>query len=726
MKEAPESHPRGRAARKVAIGAIIGGVAAVLAGAMLLAGAVQGFEVKTWDLRARLLARPGAATSQIVTILLDQASLNWGKKEYAWPWPWPREAYAAIAAFCKSAGARALVFDLIYTEPSGYGVSDDAAFAAGLADNGSVVGAFNLARTETQGIDTAWPPGVPDAGITVEGLDAWVSAVKPKLLAFPRAQFPIPELSRSVRMLANTNLPPDAVDGVYRRLPFFNVFDGRIVPSEALAAWLAGHSGGQSTLRVEPGRLTVGTTVVPIDSEGAAILRYRGPSQTHTAYSAQSVIAAQADLMDGKTPALDPALFKGKYVLLGVTAPGLYDLKSTPMKGPFPGMEINATSLDNLLSGDSMAPAPLLFTLLLVLLLCVAAGITATTVSGAGPSVIVYVLFLPLAPGLGIAAYALGYWLPMVAVEIGVALSLVSSSIASYATEGRQKRYLKGAFRQYLSPVVIEELITHPERLTLGGEARELTIFFSDIQGFTGISETLGAEDLTGLLNEYLSEMAGLIQEEGGTIDKYIGDAIVAFWNAPTAQEDHPLRGTRALLRCQERLTQARPSLKERWGVDIFARIGLNTGVVKVGNMGSRTRFNYTMLGDAANLASRLEGINKYFHTYRMVSAAVVDRIGGAYPVRELARAGVVGRREPVTVYEPMLPEEYAARRPALESFARGLAAFYAGHFAEARAIFESTAAVDPPAAAYREKCAALEAHPPEEAWDGVWRMTEK
>jgi len=716
---------KGRAGRRVLQGAVIGGIAGVLAAALLLAGGLQGFEAKTWDLRARLLARPGAATSQVATILIDQASLNWGKSVYAWPWPWPREAYAAIASFCKRAGAAALVFDLIYTEPSAFGVADDEAFAAGLADNGAVVGAFNLANDEGQGAETHWQPGVPDPRITVEGLDAWIAAVKPKTLLFPRAQFPIPELSRSVRTLANTNLPPDRVDGVYRRVPLFNVFDGHIVPSEALAAWLAGHPG-QSTLHIVPGRLTVGTTTVPIDSEGRALMRYRGPSQTHHAYSAASVIAAEGNLMDGKTPDLDPSVFKGKYVFVGVTMPGLYDLKPTPMAGAFPGMEINATALDNLLSGDSMAPAPLALTLFVLLVLCVAAGIMVTSVSGAGLSVLAYVLFLPIAPALGIAAYALGFWLPLVVVELGVVLSLVSASIASYATEGRQKRYLKGAFKQYLSPAVIEQLIAHPERLRLGGERRELTIFFSDVQGFTGISEALSPEDLTALLNEYLSAMTDIIQEEGGTIDKFEGDAIIAFWNAPLSQEDHALRGVRASLRCQEKLAQMRPGFRARVGKDMLMRVGVNTGPAVVGNMGSKTRFDYTMLGDQVNLASRLEGINKQFRTYTMISAAVVERLGGAYPVRELSRVAVVGRKEPVTVYEPMFAEEFAARRADLATFDEGLRAYYAGRFDQARRVFSTIEGADPAAAAYAAKCAQLESQPPAEGWNGVWVMTEK
>ena len=492
--------------RSLLQGLIVGAAAAAVAAALWLPGVLDSFEAKTWDLRARLLARPGAATQSVTSIFIDQGSLNWAKKEYAWGWPWPRESYAAIAAFCKQGGAKAVVFDLLYTEPSSYGPPDDEAFAAGLAANGAVVGAFNLAREEGAGQDTAWSPDVKPPLLAIDGLDAWRESVRPAGLVFPRAQLPITELSRGARILANTNLPPDRVDGVYRRLPLFSIFDGRVVPSEALAAWLVGHPDG-AKLSVHPGVLTVGGTAVPIDGAGRAILRYRGPSQTHKALSAASVISAEAQVMDGKAPDLDPSVFRDKYVFVGVTAPGLLDLKPTPMPGAYPGMEINATALDNLLAGDYERPVPAWIGILALLVLSLGAAISVSAVSRALPSALLYVVFLPLAPVLSIGAYALGAWLPMVPLETGVALSLVGGSLASYATEGRQKRYIKSAFKQYLSPTVIEELIAHPERLTLGGERRELTIFFSDVQGFTGISESLTPEELTTLLNEYLSAM---------------------------------------------------------------------------------------------------------------------------------------------------------------------------------------------------------------------------
>jgi len=709
-------------ARRILQGLIVGLGGAALALALWFSGALEVFELKTWDLREQLFAHPGAATDDIVIILLDQESLDWGSRENDLPFPWPRETHAVIADFCRRAGVKSLNLDVFYTEPSFYGVSDDERFAGAIAENGRVVGALFLEHVNATA--KQWPADLPDAGLAVSGLGEWIASQKPKGLDFPLANFPTPGLAGAFSILGDTNLYRDP-DEVYRRVTLFSTFDGRVVPSQALAAYMAGNPGPHS-LSIRPGTLAVDGLRIPIDSEGRAIIRYRGPTNTHTAYSAAAVIQSELRLANGETPTIDPSALAGKRVLFGYSAPGLLDLRVSPMGGTYPGVEVHATVLDNLLSGDFMRPAPLWASILLLVLLCCGAAVAVSGVSRAWQSMLVYVVFLPAVPALGFAAYAAGYWLQMAAGTLGVAVSLVGSNLVSYSTEGKQKRYIKSAFKQYLSPVVIERLIAHPESLKLGGERRELSIFFSDLQGFTSLSEMLTPEELTTLLNEYLTAMTDIIQGEGGTIDKYEGDAIIAFWNAPLAQEDHAVRAVRAALRCQAELARLRPVFKARVKKDLLMRIGINSGAAVVGNMGSHTRFNYTMMGDAVNLASRLEGINKQFRTYTMVSGATRELAGGAYPVRELSRVAVVGRKEPVTVYEPMMPDEFAARKGALETFDRGLRAYYAGSFKEAEKIFAGNAALDPASAAYAEKCRELSAGPPEAGWNGVWVMTSK
>jgi len=709
--------------RKVVQGLLMGAVGAAIALALWLPGALEGFEAKTWDLRARLFARPGKETSQVATILLDQPSLGWGKNENGLSWPWPREVIGAVVDFCGRAGAKALVLDVFYTEPSVYGVADDQAFAAAIKKNGHVVQAISLGSA--QATDKSWPSDDRRPQLVISGLPEWIHDAKPRTLRYPLAEFPIPEVFGSADVVANAYFAPDAADGVFRRGPLFSTFDGRVVASEALGAYLAGNPGTHN-LSISRALLRIDDIKVPIDDEGRAILRYRGPSRTHKAIAAAAVVQADVQIQNGEEPAVPLALLKDKYVFFGYSAPGLSDLKPSPMTGQYPGVEVHATMLDNLLSRDFLRGAPVAATVLLLLILCVGAAMAASASSRAGITAVIYVVFVPVAPALGLLAYTAGYWLQMVALELGVVVSLVGSSLASYATEGQQKRYIKGAFKQYLSPTIIEELIAHPERLTLGGQKRDLSIFFSDLQGFTSISEVLTPEELTQLLNDYLTAMTDIIQEEGGTIDKYEGDAIIAFWNAPLDQPDHAVRAVRSALRCQAKLDELRPVFRQRVKKDLFKRIGINSGPAVVGNFGSHTKFNYTMLGDAVNLASRLEGVNKQFKTFTMISSMVKEKLGGAFPLREVSRIAVVGRKEPVTVFEPMTQETFDARKPLLQTFDRGLQEYYAGRFAEAVRIFETIAAQDPPASCYVEKCRKLQAAPPQDGWAGVWVMTEK
>jgi len=679
------------------------------------------WEAKTWDWRVGLLAEPGRATGDITLILLDQNSLDWALKENGLTWPWPRELYGAIVNYCKRNGARAVAFDVLLSEPSTYGLDDDRSFGAAVADFGRFAGAVFLGRSS--GDQTRWADGKPKPLIKIKGLDRWLTAGRPDGIILPRATLPIPEMAGPASVLCNVNLESDP-DGIYRKVKLFSVFDGVPLVSLGIGTYLAATPG--QTVAVQSGRLIIGDRAIPIDRNGRAVLRYRGPSGTHKAYSAAAVLQSQIRILNGEKPTIqNPAAFKDKFVLFGYSAPGLYDLRSAPTGGVYTGVEIHATMLDNFLSGDFMRITPLWLTILGVVLFAVAGGFAASVFSTPLGNVTTSAIFISLPVGLSLGAYIYGFWLPLVVIEAAVVLALALALVLNYATEGRQKLFIKNAFKQYLSPAVIEQLLQNPERLKLGGERRVLSIFFSDLEGFTSISEGLDPETLTNLLNEYLSAMTDIIHEEGGTVDKYEGDAIIAFWNAPLAVSDHAVRVVQAALRCQDKLAELRPAFKQRIGKNMFMRIGINTGPAVVGNMGSRTRFDYTMLGDAVNLAARLEGINKQFGTYTMISQSTLELMGGAFAARELARVAVVGRKEPVTVYEPLFRETYQKNKSVLHTFAKGLKCFYEGNFTAAQNFFDSIREQDPAARHYLEKCGILIQAQPQN-WDGVWIMTTK
>ncbi len=695
---------------------------ALVALALWFGGQLHWLENSAWLARVRTLAKPSPATSQIKVILLDQPSLDWGKNENSWgTWPWPREVWGALLDFCKRSGVKAIGFDVLFTEPSSYGVNDDQALGDAIRRGAPFVGAAFLG--EQQGEFTNWPAALP---LKLPAFQAWDKAAIRFSRAWksaPRATFPISAIATNAALLADVNGVPD-FDGVYRHATLVREFDGHLMPSLGFATYLAGHP--QARLALEPGWLTVDGKRFPIDKRGRAILRFigaPGAPGAHQTFNVREIIRSELLLREGKAPSIAPSALKDCYVLFGYSAPGLLDLRPTPVSKVYPGVLVHATALDNLLSRMFLRELPDLWNGLATLLLALAAGVAGRFSRNSWQTVLGFVVFLALVIGLGFAGYLAGWWWPVAPDLVAVAFALVGAVVVNYATEGRQKAFIKSAFKYYLGPEVIEQIIADPAKLQLGGEKRELTIFFSDIEKFSGFSERLDPPTLTGLLNEYLSEMGACIQGEGGYLDKYIGDAIVAFWNAPLGQDDHAARACRAALRCQRRLAELRPDFEQRTSAVVKARIGLNTGAVIVGNMGSRERFNYTILGDAANLASRLEGANKAFGTYLMVSETTWQQSGGNFVGRELGRLRVVGRKAPVRVYELAgLPGE---GRPAhFAAFEAALAQFYAGEFAAALAAFEQLPD-DPASRAYAAQCRALLAHPPA-AWDGVWSLTEK
>jgi len=710
--------------RRLFFGAAAGLASAAVALALWLSGALDRLEFTAWNWRVQALAAPGPATDRIKLILLDQTSLDWAKGELKWAWPWPREAYGAILDFCRRGGARLVALDVLFTEPSVYQVADDEALGTAVAAGRDVVGAIFLSN-QTGEYDR-WPEGSP-RGVTVAGLEEWLRAADTAEVQAVRASFPVPEIAARFFYLANVSDAPDR-DGVFRRAGLLRVFDGQAVCSLAPGAYVAdGLKRGQPvSAAIKPGRLTLGGREIPIDRAGRAILRYRGQSKTHQTFNAAAVLQSELRLREGSEvpPVLEPSVFRDCYVLFGFSAPGLLDLRPTPIGKVYPGVEIHATALDNLLSGDFMREAPGPMVVAGTLLLALLAALAVAASRSPWQSVLAFAVFLPLPWAAGFAGYGASLWWPVVVQESAVLLALVSGVVINYATEGRQKAFIKNAFRHYLGQEVIEQILHDPSSLKLGGEKRELTIFFSDIEKFSSFSEKLDPRVLTALLNEYLSDMSSIIKDEGGYLDKYVGDAIVAFWNAPVAQPDHAERALRAAVRCQRRLAERREEFEARYGARVKTRIGINTGPVVVGNMGSDERFNYTILGDAANLASRLEGANKTFGTYTLVSESTRSNAGPAFAGRELGRLRVVGRQAPVIVFEPTgLAGERLPDSPG--EFERGLRLCYAGDWKGALAAFESLPE-DAASRAYAARCRSVLAGEGGGTWDGIWNLSEK
>ncbi|WP_006786698.1 CHASE2 domain-containing protein [Thiorhodospira sibirica] len=692
---------------KVTRSVFAGLAASLLALGLWASGVLESWEARAWDMRVSWLAQPSAATAEIVLVLLDQASLDWASHNSGLSWPWPREVYAALLDFFQAAGAKAIALDVLFLEPSVYGVADDLRLAQALARSPNTVLAAFVRPAAEHTATPLWPD--PDRPLAQSLADA--ASLTQATPQNARLHLPIAELLPAAR-LGNVQVRPDA-DGIYRRMRPFESLEAHWMPNLALATFLAASPDHAEQLLHRP---------IPLSVEGSALLNFRGPADTHIAYSAAAILQAELERRAGQTPSIDPAVLRDKYILFGFSAPGLLDLRPVPVGGIFPGVAIQATFLDNLLANDFMQLSPPGVNYLLVLLLSVVTAALVSHFSQPIPSILLALCALLSPVLLAWWFYTQGYWLPWLLLTLASGGAVFFALLGNYIHEGRQKRFIRRAFHQYLSPQVIEQLVRHPERLKLGGERRILSIFFADLQGFTTLSERMDPEALTELLNDYLSRMTDIIQGYGGTVDKYEGDAIIAFWNAPLAVTDHARRAIQAALDCQRALQQERPRYQQWTGLALHMRIGIHTGPAVVGNLGSRTRFDYTMLGDAVNLASRLEGVNKVFGTGILISQESFVAAGGEITAREIGRVQVIGRKQAVTILEPL---NETTAEPLQTAFSAALKAFYAGAFSEALSQFSALAATDPVARAYVQHLQSVVAAPPAH-WDGVWVMAGK
>ncbi|ODS34459.1 MAG: putative adenylate/guanylate cyclase [Candidatus Scalindua rubra] len=492
-------------------------------------------------------------------------------------------------------------------------------------------------------------------------------------------------------------------------------------------------------LDVQPGELQFWLTKklkikdfeYPLDDINRMIINYCGPSYTFPSYSF-------IDVYEGK---VEPEAFKDKVVFLGDNTPSAGDFVSNPFSSMLPGVEKQATIVENLIHGKFLKKNQSEVFMGLIVLdrhlfkyiigLCLLLGIILP--------------FVPIAIG-GVVSIALlfgyyyycyynfvtnGLWINVTYPTTAVLLCFSSISLFRYFITERAKRVVKGVFENFMDPKVVQEVLKEPEDVKLGGEEKEVTVYFSDIEKFSAISEKLQPVELIELLNEYLSEMTDIILDHGGFLDKYIGDAIVAAFGAPLAQPDHAVKACFATIENQKRLIELNKKFKEEGRLQIKARIGLNSGTVLVGNVGSSNRLSYTVIGDEVNLGARLEAANKYFGTYTMISERTYELAKDHIEARELDMLRVVGKEKPVKVYELIdrKGEVPGAQREILELYEDGLREYRKREWQKAISLFQKAMNKDThdgPSQTYIERCKIYAQEPPPEDWDGVYTLKSK
>jgi adenylate cyclase len=478
-------------------------------------------------------------------------------------------------------------------------------------------------------------------------------------------------------------------------------------------------------------RIELGRHNIRVARDGTALVNFVGPYRSYLHYSL-------ADVIDGSVPA---STFKDKMVFVGATAKGIGDMRSTPFQiqdQGYMGVEINANIADNILHSDEpnrtfihrgyyQQWTDIGFILFFGLFMSWVFG-TQKPLVGTAAMVIALSVFLAAA---GYVFARFGTWLYVIVPITTLVLDYGALTSYRMVFEEREKRKVRKTFERYVPPGVISLIEKDPAKyFKPGGEMREMTIMFSDIRSFTTICEGMTADDLVLLLNEYLGAMTEVLFENWGTLDKYIGDALMAFWGSPYPQEDHAVRGCACALGMSKRLEELNRTWEAQGRKRLEIGIGVNTGPVNVGNMGCDIRFSWTVMGDHVNLASRLEGQNKAYHTARIVSEFTYAEAQEYFLFRPLDRIRVKGKLKPVYIYELLgYPEERAAYEDLLSRWAVAQEAYFRQSWDEAARHFEDLLTRYPddgPSHTFLKRCHEYRVHAPEAGWDGVYIAKEK
>jgi adenylate cyclase len=667
--------PVSKLAASLAITLVASAMALVLAGLPPSVSPLPSIDWLFYDFAFRTRAADDVSDQRVLILAVDDASLKNVARNFQLYWPWPRETWAKIIEFADRAGASAIYLDILFSEGSSYGPEDDQAIADAVRNSRTPV---IFAVQAKDGGHGGFAPPVKDPQLSAVNLEDRASVV--------RVYHTVIRGMPSPAMLAAS----DAADLDPVDRPFLLHYYGPHMDAEK----------AKPTFR----RISIARVI-------------------NTIVSPDRVAAEDR---------VDPAMFKDRIILVGGYAAGTYDLKATPHSPQYPGVEIHATAIENLLRRDRVWPvrfAALLFATFSAALLAVLPALFFRRVSLKlmGPlcaSALLIVIVLLLFHGKPIR------WLPPAAPAIALVLATIFGIAWSYFTEDRQRRFLLKAFSQYVSPAVVSELERDPAALTLGGRRREMTVLFTDIEGFTDLSERLEANRVDALLNRYLTELTHVVLDANGTVDKFIGDSIMAFWNAPLDQADHTFLAVSTALKLVERERAIQPQLMQIGGAPIRTRIGVSRGPMTVGNFGAPEKINYTVVGDVVNLGSRLESASRFYGTQVLVSEPVAEATRERILFRRVDVLRVKGKQRPSAVFEPLalLPASELLTRLA-QQFDAALTHYQSQRWDSASEILIALSIDFPDDGPVRNLLARVDEYrkcAPPQGWDGVYTSDRK
>ena len=715
-------------------------------------GFVQFIDAKLYDYRLRLTL-PNKGDDRIVILDIDEKSL---KEEGRWPWGRDKMATLMDNLFDRY-GVAVVGFDVGFAEKdtsSGLKVLQDLGqnqfksvaqfqsvltqikphleydklFADKIKQRNVVLGYYfsNSERGSGKSISGVLPEPVFPAG-TFKGRPI-------SFMSWDSFGANLPELQSSAATAGHFN-PVVDFDGIVRRVPMIVEYNGAYYESLSLAVVRAAlgmpklspgyatgkdkNYGGLEWLTLESAQ---GNLRIPVDAEVSALVSFRGERGTFRYISA-------SDVLHERTPLTD---MQNKIVLVGTSAPGLMDMRSTPVGEVYPGVEVHANMISGILNQDIKQNPPYVLgaNVLLLLVIGVALAIILPMLSPIyGTLLSAGVLLFEIIVSGSLWEYG-NLALPLAGGLIMVFALFALNMTFGYFTTERTKRQITGLFGQYVPSEVVDEMSKHPEQVSMEGESREMTILFSDVRGFTTISEGLEPKDLSLLMNEFLTPLSRVIYSHRGTIDKYMGDCIMAFWGAPLPDTRHAYHAVQSGLEMQRTLRDLQPSLKERGWPEIRIGVGINTGRVSVGNMGSEVRVAYTVMGDAVNLASRLEGITKEYGA-GVVVGEVTKEDAPEFIYRELDLVRVKGKDKPVAIFEPLglAGEVEQAVLEESKLFQQALRMYRKQEWDKAELQLFNLLKIAPKSKLYEvyaERVIHYRSNPPGENWDGVFVFKTK
>ncbi len=624
---------------------------------LFLSSILTPFELKVYDLLTRY-ASPAKKYDNICLVYIDQLSID-ALSRQGITWPWPRQIYAPVIDYLSEADA--IFLDMIFTEHSLYGVEDDRILTESIKNAGNVYLPIVLSKEE-RNFDEEYLKKI-----------AYPGEIPVKLL-YKSIIFPIDEVKSASKGLGNVSILPDE-DGIYRRMPLFFGVKEYVIPTFVMSYFLQ-----KDNLQVQK---------IPL-IEGNLLLKYSKDKNPFVIFSFLEIL--EASISKDIEPKIKKEFFKGKTVFIGLTAAGLFDLKPTPISSKTPGVFIHAVAFENLLNKNFISHAPNLLILVMIFLISSIIPYTFLRQTSIKINLLIFLLTALILLLIVIMFFKVSLYIQFLPSFMCLIFSSIITLLYSYATEGKERRFIKRLFAQYMDKKIVDYLISNPESIAPGGQKKTVTVFFADIKGFTTISEKLSPEDTAMILHKVLNSLTEVVIKNAGVIDKYIGDSIMAFWGAPLKSDFDELNACNAALECVASINQLNNHFVEKSLPTINIRIGIHTGAAIVGNIGSDRLFNYTVIGDTVNIASRLESVNKFFKTSIIISEETYSKIPNIFTVRELGIIRVKGRVKPLKIFEILgkRENERAEKLLLIEKYNAAYSLFRQKRWDEAKKIFQS------------------------------------